>query len=173
MYLGPGLSRLTCPPLLPVFRNFVQNFPSTNFNKCPRHLGSKFLRLLRAPDLAPNFLLDVAPPIHSSDSPNELQPCGAHAAAAFRCSVVGHELAVHAHGHATPALEDTQAGALCQTAPRRLPVRERVAQTPRLRVVRADLDAQRTLPDGVKERRRYDIGRYTIAKAEAQESRFG
>ncbi len=53
-----------------------------------------------------------------------------------------------------PPLEDAQARAFGTAAPRRLAVRERLAQRARLGVVAADLDAERALGHGVEERGR-------------------
>ena len=62
--------------------------------------------------------------------------------------------------------------ALREALPLRLPVRQRRTQPQRLGVVRAYLDPERALPDGVKERRRTNVGRDAVPEPEAHETGF-
>ena len=157
-------------PAFSVLRNFVQDLPATRLNKYPCQLLPKLLPLLRTAYVLLDLPLDMALPIERRDGPHKPQPPPVRFFFARRG---GQELAVHADGHAAPTLEHAQERALGEAAPRGLPVRERIAQPARLGVVRAYLDRQRALPDGVEQRRRYDVGRHAVAEAEAHEAGFG
>lgn len=105
-------------------------------------------------------MLDMLRTVERGDTPRELQKAAPR-------PLPLTQLRVHAYRDAASALKNPETCALRVARPLRRPVRDRRAEGARGVVVRADLDRERALRDGVQKRRWPKVARDARAPAEA------